>query len=120
MKIIITESKLEKLAINLIDDKFKDVEPYNAKGFPTYIFFQKDGKIEFEYRKDIEQIRFKMDVCDSLESFFGVDYGQAKNWLKLWAEKNLKLKIYDVRFMSDSTRNTWDIIETKIRYERFN
>jgi hypothetical protein len=96
MKIIITESKLEKLAINLINDKFKDVEPYNAKGFPTYIFFQKDGKIEFEYRKDIEQIRFKMDVCDSLESYFGVDYGQAKNWLKLWGLCQTQLVILGI------------------------
>jgi hypothetical protein len=120
MKIIITESKLEKAAINWLSNEFIDVEPYNAKGFPNHIFFQKDGEIEFEYRKDIEQIRFKMDICDSLESYFGVDYGQAQNLLKLWGEEILNLKIYKVRFASSSTHNDWDVIETKIRYENNN
>jgi hypothetical protein len=61
-----------------------------------------------------------MDICDSLESYFGVDYGQAQNLLKLWGEEILNLKIYKVRFASSSTHNDWDVIETKIRYENNN
>ncbi len=117
---MITESKLEKVVIHFLNVYFEGVEPYNAKGFPSYIFFQKGGKIIFQYRKDIEEIRFNMGVCDSLESYFNVDYGRAQNLLKLWGEEMLNLKIYKVRFSSDSTRNTWDIIETKIRYENNN
>jgi hypothetical protein len=120
MKIIITESKLEKLAINLIDDKFKDVEPYNAKGFPNTTFFQEDGKIMFQYRKDTEQATFKTDVYEGLESYFGMDYYSVKLLLVMWMWEKYKLKTSDVRFMSNFTRNDWDVIETKIRYERFN
>ena len=120
MKIIITENKLEKLAINLINEKFRDVEPYNAKGFPSSIFFQKDGKIIFQYKKDRQLGIFETDVYEDLESYFGLDNYQVKVLLAKWMSKTLNLKIDDIRFMSDSTRNDWDVIEVKIRYEGFN
>jgi hypothetical protein len=120
MRIIITENKLEKLAINLINEKFIDVEPYNAKGFPSYIFFQKDGKIIFQYEKDKERATFETDVYEGLDSYFNMDYFSVKQLLVVWMWEKYKLKTSDIRFASDATHNTWDVIEVKIRYEGFN
>ena len=120
MKIIITESKLEKVGIHWLNNEFSGVEPYNAKGFPSSIYFQKDGKIIFQYKKNREQTTFNTNVYEELDLYFNMDYHQVKHLLMLWMWEKYKLRTSDVRFMSDSSRNEWDVIEVKIRYENNN
>jgi len=38
MKIIITESKLEKAAIKWLNDNYGDLEPFETEKYPDYIF----------------------------------------------------------------------------------
>ena len=55
MKIIITESRLERLAINWLNDNFGDLEPYETEKYPNQVFYRKGKEIIFKYKKKMDR-----------------------------------------------------------------
>ena len=56
MKIIITESRLERLGINWLNNNFGDLKPYETEKYPNQVFYRKGKEIIFKYNKKNGQV----------------------------------------------------------------
>ena len=45
MKLIINESKLEKITIHWLNENFGDLTPFETDQYPNHIFYMKNGKV---------------------------------------------------------------------------
>jgi hypothetical protein len=87
MKIIITESRLEKTAIHWLNKKFGDLEKFTTDRMPSTIYYRtKEGKeIIFEYNTHYEYIYVsKEDVWSFLMDMFGFDDNQITQLIDKW------------------------------------
>jgi hypothetical protein len=94
MKIIITESRLERLAINWLNDNFGDLKPYETERYTNVIFFMKDGKIIFTYNKKDRSVTVSYnEIWSFFESYFSMKYGQIQVLTKLWVMSSYNLEV---------------------------
>jgi hypothetical protein len=47
MKLIITENRLERIAIKWLNNNYGDLEPFESEKYPDYIFYKKGFKHMF-------------------------------------------------------------------------
>lgn len=82
---VITDSRLEKIVINWLNDKYGDLESYETDKHPNHIFYIKDGKIILEYSKINNFLYVSYDeIWSVLESYFNMNYDQVKEILTIW------------------------------------
>jgi len=94
MKIIITESKLEKAAINWLNKNYGDLEPYDNIKYPNYILYKKGDEVIFEYNKKSGSVYVNYDeIWSFFKSFFGMEYLQIQDITKRWVEEHYNLKV---------------------------
>jgi len=94
MKIIITESKREKAAINWLNKNYGDLEPYKTKKYPGHIFYRQGKEIIFYYNKKDGYVfvNYK-EIWSFFESFFGMEYEQIQDLTKVWVEESYNLRV---------------------------
>jgi hypothetical protein len=94
MKIIITESKLNKVAfkwmnLNFSPDQLEVIER------PNSIFYKKNGKVVMEQNKKNERFWFSYeDIWSFFESFFGMKHLEIRDVLRYWLDETFKLGGY--------------------------
>jgi hypothetical protein len=94
MKIIITENKLEKIAIKWLNDNYGDLEPYETEEYPDYIFYQQGNEIIFDYNKKNGNVHVNYEeIWSFFESFFGMEYEQIQEITKIWVEERYNLRV---------------------------
>ena len=94
MKIIITESKLEKFLIKWLNDNYGDLEPYETEEYSDYIFYRKDKEIIFGYNKKNGYVYVNYDeIWSFLEGMFGMEYEQIQDITKEWVEERYNLRV---------------------------
>ena len=94
MKIIITENKLERVAINWLNKNYGDLEPYETEEHPGYIFYKKGNDVIFDYSIRSGRVFVNYDeIWSFLESFFGMDDYQLTVLLKNWVEEYYNLSV---------------------------
>jgi hypothetical protein len=94
MKIIITESRLERLAINWLNDNYGDLEPYETEEEPDYIFYKKGNRVIFEYNKNSEAIYVNYDeIWKIFDDYFTMEYEQIQHIIKMWVEGQYNLSV---------------------------
>ena len=95
MKIIITENKRERLALNWLNTKFgnltkvvKDNETFyvDENGFPLFLYHQNE-KNKFVYIDDDRIWLF-------FKSIFGLKFRQARDIVTIWLEETYNLRGY--------------------------
>ena len=95
MKIIITESKLNNLALKVLDKEYGNLTKV-LKGGKTY-YVDQYGLILFMYFQDRKDgyvyINYER-IWQLLETIFGMKYQQIKNILKIWLEETYNLRGY--------------------------
>ena len=97
MKYIITESKLQDVALKWMDKNFNPnkLEIVKSKKYPNSIFFRKDGKVVME--QDLKNKFFWFDyyeIWSFFEKFFNMNYTEIQALLRFWLENTFKLEGY--------------------------
>ena len=94
MKIIITESKFERLALNWLEDSFGHMDVVEVPKWPNHIFFMNNGKVMFDYNKDTSSsLVDKTMGWDFFISVFGLEPREIQYLLKPWIKKKYGLDI---------------------------
>ena len=94
MKILITESKREKVAISWLNKKYGDLEPFESDKYPDYIFYRQGKKIIFDYNKKNGYVGVDYDeIWLFFERFFGMNYQQIQDLTKVWVEERYNLRV---------------------------
>jgi uncharacterized protein YfkK (UPF0435 family) len=104
MKILITESKLERVVINWLNDNYGDLESYETERYEnlTYfmkdlIFFMKDDKVIFTYNKKDGSVTISYnEIWTFFESYFSMKYEQIQDLTKLWVMSRYNLEVSEV------------------------
>ena len=97
MKYIITENKLNNVALSWMNKNFglNQLEIVESKKYPNSIFFKKNGEVVMEQDKKNKDFLFDYDeIWSFFESFFGMEYQEIQEFLSYWLEETLKLKGY--------------------------
>jgi hypothetical protein len=97
MKIIITESKLNKVAIKWMNQNFSpdQLEVIEHPDYPNSIFYRKNGKVVMEQNKKTKHFWFHYeDIWSFFKSFFGMEYQEIQEVLRYWLDEAFKLGGY--------------------------
>ena len=97
MKYIITENKLNNVALSWMNQNFglDQLEIVKSEKYPNSIFFKKNGEVVMEQDKKNKDFLFDYDkIWSFFESFFGMEYQEIQEVLSYWLEETLKLKGY--------------------------
>ena len=102
MKILITESKLERVAINWLNKNYGDLEPFETEKYPNQVFYRKGKEIIFSYNKKngILFVNYQ-EVWSFFESFFGMEYEQIRDLTKVWVEEHYNLRVTTTQYYLD-------------------
>jgi len=94
MKIIITENKIEKVAINWLNKKYGDLEPFETDDEPNYVFYKKGDNIIFDYNKKNGYVYVSYgEIWSFFELFFNMEYKQIQDITKIWVEEHYNLRV---------------------------
>jgi hypothetical protein len=100
LKIIITENKLEKVAIKWLNDNFGNLKSNKIRIFPNTIFYKKGDKIIFEYNKKNGCVYISYDeIWSVFKSYFNMNPQQIQNITKIWVEEHYNLKVTTTDFL---------------------
>jgi hypothetical protein len=97
MKYIITENKLNKVALSWMNQNFSSdqLEIVKSEEYPNSVFFRKNGKVVMEQDKKSKYFYFDYEeIWLFFELFFDLGYGQIQEVLRYWLEKTFKLESY--------------------------
>jgi hypothetical protein len=106
MKFIITENKLNNVALSWMNQNFSpdQLEIVNSEKYPGSIFFMKDGVVVMEQDKKYKDFWLNNEIWSFFESVFGMEYEQIQEVLSYWLENTFKLKgftAYKDEFLSN-------------------
>ncbi len=108
MKILITESKLERVAINWLNDNYGDLEPYETEEYSDHIFYRKNKEIIFGYNKKNGYVYMNYDeIWSFLEGMFGMGYEQIQELTKVWVEERYNLRVTTTFLVNSFTDFRW-------------
>jgi len=95
MKIIITENKRDRLALNWLNSKFGNLTQV-VRGDRTYYVDQNGLTLFYYYPNDKIKVIFidYTRIWIFFETIFGLDYDQIQDILKIWLEENYNLSGY--------------------------
>jgi len=97
MKYIITENKLNNVALSWMNQNFglDQLEIFKSEEHPYSVFFRKNGEIMMEQNKKNKLFWFDyIEIWSFFESFFGMEYQEIREVLGYWLENTLKLEGY--------------------------
>lgn len=99
MKFIISESKLEKIILNYLDDflDLKKFQLWTNKKNPHSLFFVKDGKLLLWVDKKHRNFFYEYDdIYEFLRSFFSLNDEQVTEIMDKWFIKKFKDESFSI------------------------
>jgi len=93
MKYIITESKLEKVAIKYLNKIYGNLEEYRTDERPDKVFFIRGKKVFME--QDLENDDLWVDyytIWSDLEKMFDLKYNEIQSIITKWVEVTYNLR----------------------------
>ena len=97
MKYIITENKLNNVALSWMNQNFglDQLEIVTSEKFPNSVFFRKNGQVVMQQDKKSKYFWFDNDeIWSFFKSFFGMQHQEIREVLRYWLEDTLKLEGY--------------------------
>jgi hypothetical protein len=108
MKYIITENQLNRAALKYLNIEYGDLEPYELGNYPDYIFYMKDGEVILQYNKKNGVVYISYDkIWSFLDSFFGLEYEEIQNLIKIWLEEHYNLRVTTTHTRTFAHRIWW-------------
>ena len=100
MKYIITESRLERIAIKWLNDNYGDLEPYEMDKVPDYSFFYKGDRFIFGYNKNNKDVVVSYDeIWSVFKTYFNINNSKIEDLLIVWLEERYNLKVRTADFI---------------------
>ena len=96
-KKVITESKIQKVALKWMNDNFSPdkLEIVKSPKYPNSIFYIKNGQVVMEQDLKKKNFYFHYDeIWSFFESFFGMEYSEIQQLMEVWLEETLNLEGY--------------------------
>jgi len=93
MKIIITESRLERLAINWLKDNYGDLKSFKTEKYPCCIYYLKNKKVILEYNKKDKDVFIDYEISSFLKYMLSMDSPEIQELTKKWLKERYNLKI---------------------------
>jgi hypothetical protein len=94
MKIIISENKIEKIALKWLDKTYGDLEIVDEKKYPENIDYRKGGEMIFNYNIKTNVVYINNSfIWFDLRNHFGMTYKQIQRLTKKWIEDRFGLKV---------------------------
>ena len=86
MKIIITENKRIRLAINWLEEDYPDLKKIT---FPTHdgVFISDKGMFKMVYNSRVKEFYVLSEIWDFIRSMFGFDNDEVSELLLNWSNK---------------------------------
>lgn len=111
MKVLITENQLERSVIKWLNSEYGNLESFETKEHPGYIFFIKDGQVIFDYNKKNGEVTISYNkIWSFLENFFGWGHFQIQRFTKEWVVEHYKLRVTRVQRIDGSQILWWKSI----------
>ena len=124
MKMIISESRLEKTAIHWLNKNFGDLEEFTTDRIPSTIFYRtKEGKeIIFEYDSHYETIYVSKEyVWLFLMDMFGFDDNQITQLIDRWFQNRYNvIRLKDDENIRPTGQQRWDTLKQQRQYGYYN
>ena len=111
MKYIITENKLNKVALSWMNQNFSSdqLKIVKSEEYPNSVFFRKNGKVVMEQDKENKWFYFGYEeIWLFFELFFDMKYEQIQEVLRDWLDETLKLEGYTPIFFPKGYSNPLD------------
>ena len=83
MKYIITESRLNSIIENWLNENYGNLEKFNRTEFRK-IYLSKNGELKFMYNLKTKRLYVVSDIWDFLTNMFGLDYDEVGEILLNW------------------------------------
>ena len=99
-KKVITESKIQKVALKWMNDNFSpdELEIVKSPKYPNSIFYRKNGQVVMEQDLKKKNFYFHYDeIWSFFESFFNIELIEFQSLMKMWLEETLNLDGYTPR-----------------------
>ena len=94
MKVLITENKLDNVALNWLDNNYSNLTTYETEEHPGYIFYKKGDDVIFDYSVSSGRVFVNYDkIWKFLKNFFDMDDYKIMTLLKHWVEKSYNLSV---------------------------
>ncbi len=101
MKVIITESQIDNLAMKFINDSY-GLEEYVDEKYPTIVFFVRDNKVYIEHETVKNELyiskRLMHNIRRHLENIFGLGMRDGRRLFDTWVDQYADTGINDVYF----------------------
>jgi hypothetical protein len=101
MKYIITESKLESVALNMLNKYYGDLRPETLEDMEETIFYVKDNETDLSFGNDIgpiieynperNSVGIYTNVWKLLRNMLGMDYKESKKIIILWLKETYNI-----------------------------
>jgi hypothetical protein len=94
MKYIITESKMEQVAIKYLNKFYGDLKEYKIDKYPNRVFYMKDNKMYMELDMNLEDNIIWVEyetIWGDLKNMFGLETPEIKHIITKWVEDTYKL-----------------------------
>ncbi len=91
MKVIITEDKRNRFAINLLEKNFPDLKKVKLPGHYAVFVMDKD-MVKISYFSNAKSLYIKDDIWDTLRGWFGYDEYEIGEVLLDWVNKKFGFK----------------------------
>jgi len=100
MKMIIAESKMNRIVTKWLNNNYGDLRKYNAKGSYMYTHYKDDdGLTIFTYNRSSDVVTIiNPDLENELKTMFGLDGYGLNNIFIPWLKESYKLKVPLVKF----------------------
>jgi hypothetical protein len=110
MKVVITESKLEQVAINWLNDNYSDLEFIDYEKRPSLHIYVKNKNVIFDYNIKTKEIFITIDIWKLLGGIFSMGYQQIFEILKKWVENYYNIK---VKLIKPAENKRWKVLTSE-------
>lgn len=86
MEYVITESRLNSIIENWLNENYGDLEKYHRDEFRE-VYLSKDGRFKFMYNLRGKQLYVISEVWNVITYMFGLDYEETGKFLLNWCNK---------------------------------
>jgi hypothetical protein len=107
MKYIITESKLERVAINWLNDNYGDLKLIHTEKVPLLNFYMQNKNVIFDYRIKTKEIFITMDIWKFFMGYFSMEYKEISKLLIKWVEDNYNINVKKIK---PAENGRWKVI----------
>lgn len=108
MKVIINESKRDVLIFNWLNEEYGNLKYKVSNSDPKWYFFIKNGKVVMDYLTKYKRFTMDKDITNFLDSFFGINYFDAKKIVGKWFQETYGLDVEIVTTPVETIRIVWN------------